>query len=180
MGTITEFVQQIGQAFMSFSAPGIDPALFFGTLILIFAILWMALKKVKIFGTDNDIVNALIALIIAYFAASSTFTTLIMASIFPNFSIAVVAILVFLIIIAMVSGDDTSFADKRIQYFITGVIILWFAYLTINQLGAVPDLGLSGEMLWANWEATDWLIVILALGVIIYFVKPQKLFGSRS
>jgi hypothetical protein len=178
MGTITDFVQQIMDAFMGFSAPGIDPMLFFGTLFLIFAILWMALKKVKLFGTENDIVNGLIALIIAYFAASSSFTTVLLASIFPNFSIAVVAIIVFLIIIAVVSGDEAGFADKRVPYFITAVIILWFMYLTLNQIGAMPEIGISGGMFWESWDATDWFIVILLVGGIIYFLKPQKLLGS--
>jgi hypothetical protein len=176
MAFVTDFVQQMIDAFAAFAPPGIEPTFFWGTFFLIFAIIFVAISKVKLFGSDNKAINVIIALVIAYFAASTTFTTVVLSKVFPNFSIGAVAILVFLIIIALVSGEDASLGQKWYVYVFVGVVVLWIFVSAIFQISGA---GVGVPNLFDNWTTTDWAIVVLAIVVIGYFMKSNtNIFGG--
>jgi len=175
MGAITDFVYQILGAFGGFAPAGTDPMFFWGSFLLIFAIVWAALVKVKIFGEGNKVINAIVALVIAYFAASSTFTTIVLSKIFPNFSIAAVAILIFLIIIALVSGEDAKISDNRLVMAVAALIVIW---LVVNVTFQLSGAGLQIPNVFAGWEAMDWFLIALVIIAIVAIFKPPKILGG--
>jgi hypothetical protein len=168
---VLEALQQIFDAAATLAPPNSNPVFFFGTFLLAFAILFVALSKVPMFQ-DNKWKPAqlLIAIIIAYFAASSAFTTVLLAELFPNFAIVIVAILVFLILAGMV-GFDLPFTNNKVLIVVFLIAIGWLFLTTGMQF---IDLSGTGINVFEDWGIIDWVLVGGILLALVYLLPGAR------
>src|SRR3989344_254221 len=76
--------------------------------ILIFTVVFAILQKSKILGSEKKQIDALVALVIGLITITFANAVGIINSLLPFLAVAIVMILVFLILVAMVSHEGTS------------------------------------------------------------------------
>lgn len=166
---VLEVFQQLFDAAASLAPPNSNPLFFWGTLLLAFSILYVALSKVSLFQEDRwKPAQILVALIMAYFAASSAFTVVLFAELFPNFAIVVIAILVFLILAGMVGFD---FGNRTVMIIML-IAVIWLFMTTGLQF---IDISGTGVDVFQEWEIVDW-VIIAGIIIALLFVFP----GARE
>jgi hypothetical protein len=167
---VFEVLQQVYQILGAIAPVGVEPALFFGTLLLIYGVIFVALGKVHFFQDDQyRAIRFVIAGVLAYFASSSIFVTTVFSQLFPNFAIAAVGIVIFMVILGMLGIEKMG----NITWLIV-IIVIWFvASTTMAQLTPfVP--GLSGiNVAWAGITTTD-LIIIGGIILVLFIVAGGK------
>ena len=172
---VFEVFQQLFDAAASLAPPNSNPVFFWGTLLLAFTILYVALNKVTLFQEDRwKPAQIIIALIMAYFAASSAFTAVLFAELFPNFAIVVVAILVFLILAGMIGFD---FGNRTVMVIML-IAIIWLFMTTGLQF---IDVSGTDVNVFQDWEIVDWVIVAGIIIALLYvFPGAREKIGLGS
>ena len=139
--------------------------------LLIFAIVYGILSKSKIFG-ENKAVATIIALTIGFMALWEGTVIDFFAIIFPNFGIALAALLVILILLGLFMSFEKSNH---------GTIILWFVgivFALIVILTSFSDYNWLGGWWWQEWGGLIVLGILIAvvIGVIVGTgsTKPSK------
>ena len=164
---VLEAFQQLWDAAASIAPPNSNPVFFWGTLILAFSILYVAIDKVKQFEDKKWFpAKLVIALIIAYFAASSAFTTVLLAKMFPNFAIVVVAILVFMILAGLLGFN----IGGKLAWLVIA-IGLWWVFVTTSS--TFIDFGTTINV-FQGWELIDFVLIGGIILVMIYFIPGAK------
>jgi len=74
--------------------------------LLIFAIVFAALEKTKILGTDKTNINAVVSLVIGLLLISRQEIVAIINEFLPNISLILVVILMSLLLISVIAGDE--------------------------------------------------------------------------
>ena len=169
MSVVLDAIQQISNAAASIAPPNSNPAFFWGVLILVFGILYVALSKVHMFQeTKWKPIRMIIALIIAYFAASSAFTTVLLAKMFPNFAIVITAIIVFLILAGMLGLEDI--VGNKVMWLVLGLALWWIVTASASQyIEFVPGIDV-----FQSWELIDWILVGGAILAIMLFIPEVR------
>jgi hypothetical protein len=167
---VFEVLQQIYQILGGITPAGADPLLFLGTFFIIFGVLFVALSKVLLFKEDQyRAIRVIIALALAYFAASSLFVTTVFTKLFPNFAVAVVAIVIFMVVLGMLGVD----LGNKTGWLVVLIVIWWVASSTTTQLAPfIP--GLAGLPLIFGGVTTTDLIIIVGVILILFFIAGGK------
>ena len=137
--------------------------------LLIFAIVFGILMKIKVFG-DNKGLNAVLALVIGLLALQFELVPIFFSEIFPRVGVALSVILA-LIILAGLFFDPAD--NKVINYLLLGVSVIAFLIILPKTAGY---LGWYTPYWWyANWP-TILIIggVIAVIGAVIMSTGPPK------
>ncbi|MCW1296211.1 MAG: hypothetical protein OH319_00835 [Candidatus Parvarchaeota archaeon] len=156
---------------------GINPVAFYTVFIISFAVLFLLLEQIHLFAKASEPEKArgarlIIALILAYFVASSTLAVTVITKLFPNMGIAILAMLAFLLVVGMISPEG---------YKKTSVLVLLIALIFVfwsTWTAAVQELG-TGISIPVQLTSQDWGIII-AVAIFIFVVYVLMSFGKPS
>jgi len=157
---VVEWLNAVWQGFQLLTPAGIQPEYFWSTFLLVFALIYSLLSKVKLFGQELEdrgkAINAIVALVFAYFTASSAFATIIISKIAPNLGMFLVAILSLVIVFSFLSENF----DKDFKWLVVIITVIGFMYILWGAFSGIP--GAAG----VHITTEDWGAII-ALGIII-------------
>ena len=177
MVTITGVATSLMEMLKGIVPIGVDPIYFFATFLIMFSILFVVLQLIHFFK-DSKFIAFIVAAVISYFAASSAFVTIIVAKLFPNVGLVIMAILGLLIVVAFVSPDSMKSGQMSGKPFIIIVAFIIIIYLTYSY--AAPELRASGFIsneLGTTISDSDMSIVIagvIVIGIIYAIVSSGK------
>ena len=154
--------------------------------LLIFTVVYVALQKAKVFGSDEDktkrysIVVALalaLGVIISHVTRNFTFSrgidaVAIINSAIPKVSLVVIAILFFLIMIG-VFGYQPEEGKSNFGGLVSILAILTVAYIFLTSAGFFP-YGPGTYLYSLGPDTTALIVVILIFGAIVYFITAPK------
>ena len=146
--------------------------------LLIFALIYGILSKLKLFGNEqNKSINAIIALATALMSLQFGVVTVFFSDIFPRLGIAMAGVLVLLIMIGL-------FGNPNNKAFIN--IMMWssfgIAVLIILQSLEVFDLSSSRDLLGfipSSWIPTIALIVMIGIVIASSVGKSKTPIGGH-
>ena len=168
---IEQFVTAIWQGFSTITPAGVAAEFFWPTFILIFAMIYTLLGKVSIFG-DIQTGNAkalylLVSLIFAYFTASSAFATLIISKMTPQLGMVLVAVLVFLLIFAALSGEGDLSNQKWLMSLLLVIGVIWVFGQTILE---VTGINLDPGGFGLTQSDMGIIVAFVVIIAVMYFV----------
>jgi len=127
--------------------------------LLIFAIVFGILSKIKVFG-DNRGLNAVIALVVGLLALQYDIVPIFFSEIFPRLGVALSILLSLIILVGLFFSSKDN---KVINYILLAVAVIIFLAVLIKTTGA---LGFYSAYWWyANWLSI--LSGIIVIGIII-------------
>jgi hypothetical protein len=162
---------------------GIKPVHFWLTLLITFAIVFMLVQFIPIFNNNRG-VAFIVAAVVSYFVASSAVATIVIAKLFPNVGIALMAIFGLLMVIAFLSPSSLSSGTTgtRIIVLIAMIFVLWATYAAVTpelqQRGLLPSEG-NGQPVVSNSDVSMLIAVLIIIGVIWILVAPPKKPSSK-
>ena len=142
---------------------------YFLPFLLIFAVTYGILSKIKVFQ-ENNAVNAIIAVAIGLLALQLDFVSTFFMEIFPKFAMGLAIILVLVILLGFFfNGTEV---DKWKEYswigWVVGIAVILWA-LSTWRWGA-DNYGIGS---W--FETNFWAILIgILIGVAIYFITKKS------
>ncbi len=168
----------IWQGFASLTPAGVSPEYFWPTFILVFAMVYTILEKVKVFGDiqhgNKRGIYLIVALVFAYFTASSAFATLIIAKMTPQLGMVLVAILVFLIIFTFLSGGDDMTGEKYPKWLLWVMVLIGVAWVFGSTFFEVTGTSFSTGS-FALSQADMGIIFALGIfGFVLWFLFKDK------
>jgi hypothetical protein len=174
---IAEGLSSAWQAASLIVPGGINPVAFYTVFIISFAVLFLLLEQIHLFTKAAEPEKArgarlIIALILAYFIASSTIAVTVITKMFPNMGIAILAMLAFLLVVGMISPEG---------YKKTSVLVLLIALIFVfwsTWTSAVQELGTEVKVP-IELTSQDWGIVI-AVAIFVFIVYMLLSFGKPS
>ena len=101
---LEQIIPAIWEGFQVITPSGVNPEFFWPSFILVFAIVYTLIEKANVFGgtvegeSKKKGIYLIVALVLAYFTASSAFATLVISKMTPQLGMVLVAILAFLLI----------------------------------------------------------------------------------
>ncbi len=136
--------------------------------LLIFAVIFGILTKIKVFG-ENKGLNTIIAAVIGLLALQFELVPIFFSEIFPRVGVALSIILVLLVLAGLFLDPD----NKAVNYGLLGVGVIIFLMVLAKT---------SGQLGWYSsywWYANKSLIIggaliLIAFIVIINSVAPKK------
>ena len=151
--------------------------------ILVYAIVYAVLEHSKFFSNVNDdskkTINVIISLCFGLFAIFSIQVVENIQYIILNSVFLIVVFMIILILLALIFGEEylkifKNENDKYHKWFIYSIlgIILITILITIYHLFGLEDTFIGG--LTNNDYDFTTLIVIIIVGVIIYFVTKEE------
>ncbi len=180
MVTITGIFTSMIDILAALSPIGVEPIHFWLTALISFAVIFMLAQAVPALK-ENRMVALIIAIVVSYFVASSAYATLIISRLFPNVGIALMFILGFMMVIALLSPDSLKEGTTGVKFIVVFVflLVIWFTYTAV-----APELEAAGFISGAgmNISSTDAAIVIVVLVAvgIIYSLVSEKKPGKKS
>ena len=168
---IPEIIEQMWVILEQIAPNGANPVIFWLSFILVFALTYLLLSLTHIFKEHNGL-NALVSLVIAYFAAGSAFASIFLAEFFPNLTIALWAILGLLMVMIVGGFKGKSSSLLAFAGFIAVLFVIFGTWQAVSARMGVSNsvYGLTSE----DWAALGLLGFI---GLIIYFAfkgNPPK------
>lgn len=148
--------------------------------LLVFAVVFAILQKVKIFGSGKKNINVILSLVIGLLVVIPHVTNSyppgqdvveIMNSAIPNISIILIAIVMLLILVG-VFGSEVSIAGTSLAG--------WIALASFLVVGYIFGRSAGWFQYWPNW--LGWLddpntqalvVILLVFGVLIWFVTKE-------
>lgn len=153
----------IGKMFVQWEQAG-----FFAYIIpflIIFALLYGILSKIKIFGDDSKKVNAILSVAIALISIQFNFLTDFFAQLFPRFGVGIAILLVAILTIGLFA-DLQGKHKNTMMYLAIGifVIILLSTFFALGW-GSSWDLGKNLPLI---------LMVAMFVGLLYAVLKGKK------
>ena len=136
--------------------------------LLIFALIFGILTKIKIFEEENKSVKAIIALSVGLMALQFNFVSIFFSEIFPRLGVGLAIVLIILILVGMFS-DPESGAIMWTMFGIGVIIVIVILVQTAGSLGWS-----SGYFISQNWMDFAVLIVFLILFAIAVSAGSPK------
>ena len=174
MGYVIEVLQSMWQILEQFVPNGIDPTMFWLSFILVTSITYLLLSLIHLFKGKNG-VTLLVSVIIGYFAAGSAFSTIFLATFFPNLTVGLFVMLGVLMVFAMI------LPGKTYKGFVWVAVIVLFVVIFGTWQGVSSSLGMGGPgsgsgsgQLVPGMTPDDWAALILIIFVIAVFVIATK------
>ncbi len=154
---------------------GVDPIYFWLTLVVTFAITFLLLLLVPLFQNHRGSAFV-VAGVISYFVASSAFATIIIAKLFPNIGLALMAILGLLMVVALLSPNSLNSTSSytTIVILIAIAFVIWMTYSSVApQLQAAGFISPSMGTSISNNDAATIIAAVIVIGVIWVLVHPK-------
>lgn len=136
-------------------------------LMLVFALVYGIMTKLKIFENNNAI-NGVIAISVALMSLQFNIVNVFFAQLFPKVGVGLAIILALLLMLGLFIPKE-----KWAVYVIMGVSAVIFVIVLVNT---AADVGWSSGYWWYdNWEYVAGAIFILILfGLVFASGKPEK------
>lgn len=161
------FGGDIGSLLASWEQAGVFSYLL--PFLLIFAVIFGILTKIKVFGANNRGLNAIIALVVSLLSLQFQLVPVFFADIFPRVGVALSIILTLLILAGLFFDPDSKF----VGWGLLGVGVIIFAVVLLQTAGDFG--GLSFPWLYANWSGILLGVLVLAVvGIIVNSGKPRQ------
>lgn len=137
--------------------------------LLIFAVVYGVLAKVKIFGEDSRGVNAIIALAIGLLALQFDFVSTFFATIFPRFGIGLAIVVVVVILMGIFVENMEGMKGLKWMGLGIGIaVVLW----ALSQWSWSLDSWGIGAFFADNfWALMIGVLIVVAIGMIVK--KPR-------
>lgn len=166
MVTISGVFGEMWDVLGSMAPVGVNPVYFWATALITFALIFIAIQLLP-FMQKNKAVAFIAALVFAYFTASSAFVTIIVAKLFPNIGLVLMAILGLLLVVAFISPESVKegkFTGTKFIAIFAFLVIIWLTYTF-----AAPQLLAQGYItstVTGSISEEDLAIVLIILVVI--------------
>lgn len=157
---------------------GVDPVLFY-TTFLITAALIFAIAQVISFFKDNRALSMILAIVIAYFTASSAFVTIMVSKLFPNIGLAIMAIIGVMLVLVFLAPDQ--FKEGLGVSPIIGIgiflVIIWltwtFAAPALESAGILAQISGATGFGITNEDVTILVIAAAVIGGLYFLFKGK-------
>jgi len=136
--------------------------------LLIFALIFAILERIKIFK-DNKSINGIIAAVVGLMALQVPMVSQFFSEIFPRLGVGIAIILVLLILAGLFM--DSEKAGIMVTLMVIGIII--FIVILVQTAGAV---GWSSAYWWYdNWTTiAGVLFILIVIGIIVGGSKEKE------
>ncbi|MDZ4228606.1 MAG: hypothetical protein U1E54_05170 [Candidatus Levybacteria bacterium] len=144
--------------------------------ILVFTVVFAILQKSGILGKDKKQIDAIVGFVIGLIVISFANAVGIINSLLPFLAVAVVVILVFLILLAMVYvGADGKFEIPKIYKVSIGALAAITVLIAVLIVTGAWDYLVNTWFGGASGEGgiTNFIFIILVLVVIGFIVWPK-------
>lgn len=173
MATIHGVLTTIAKMMGGLVPAGVQPVHFWLTLLISFAIIFIILQMLPLFS-DHRGSAFIVALVTSYFVAGSAFATLIIAKLFPNVGIALMAILGLMMVIALLSPKsiESGTSWTPLIVIIAVVFVIWATYSSVApqlQAAGIISLGEGGSV--SNEDVATIITAIVIIGIIWALVR---------
>lgn len=151
---------------------GVTGVQFISVFLIVYALTHLMLSRVKILN-NNRPSQLLLALIIAYFTASSGLAVVLITKLFPNLGIITVLIVSFLAVVGLLTQKDD---DKILSLPIMTIIgIGLVVYLVWSSMGAtIRDVGFGMPTLSMNeWFTIVFLLIFVGVILLVAFTGGE-------
>ncbi len=176
MATIVGVLSAMWDLLAALSPLGVEPMLFWLTLLLSFGIIFLLLNLLPLFK-DKKGIAAIVGLVMAYFVASSSFAVIVISRLFPSVGIIIMFLLGLLMLVAVISPKSIrkgEFTAAPIIIVIGFLIALWLTYTAVApELAAAGHISPRGVGISTEDIAAIFLIVIV-LGVLWMVFRTPK------
>lgn len=165
--------------FMSILAQWEDMGVFNVLLpfLLVFAITFAILEKVKIFGADKRNINGIIAAILGILVARNQYVVGIINRFLPNISLFMVIILMFLLLLGIFGGAYTGWQGGMLT--IAAIVSLFFVIWSLSSDFIGEQFGLP-DWLWGFDEQTKSSILMIGIFVFVIWLVMRESGSSGS
>ncbi|MEK6846555.1 MAG: hypothetical protein AABY16_00120 [Nanoarchaeota archaeon] len=149
--------------------------------ILVFTVVFAILQKSGILGKDKRQIDALVALVVGLITITFANAVGIINSLLPFLAVAIVMILVFLILVAMVSHEgtakwETGFKKTIIVMIFIAVIVVGLVVTGVWDYLAYKFLGPVGS----DWFTNVVFIAIIVGAALLVFFGDKKHEGDKK
>ncbi len=136
--------------------------------LLVFAILFAILEKLKVFGEDKTNVNLVISLISGLILMSRPEVIMVINNFIPKVSLFVIVIMMFLVVAGMFgakTGDWSGYA-LFVAFIVSIIAIIWALYP--GDPSMLPN--------WFSPDSRDkaWIVLIVTIVLVISFLKGKQ------
>jgi len=175
MVTIAGVLTSMAEILKALVPAGIEPINFWLIFLVTFAISFIALLLLPIFKNARGIVF-IIAIVIAYFVASSAVATIIISKLFPNIGLALMAILGLLLVIAVLSPKSLEKGTSWTPLIVI-IVIIFIIYMTytsvVPQLQAAGYISKSTGVTITDDDVATIIAAIVVIGLIYMVVRSK-------
>ncbi len=153
------------------------------TFVLVFSVSYFLLKKIKLFGSDEKSkIHMILALILAIAAITPHFTNTyygygetvdvveIVNNALPSVSLLIVAIVLFLIVIAVFGVDLKLPGGTLLSGLVVIFSLLAIVYIFFTSAGVIVDWNF---LYWLDEDLKQIILVLLVMAVVIYFITSE-------
>lgn len=142
-------------------------------IVLIFTVVFAILQRIKILG-DNKSIDAVVALVIGFFAISNPYVTQLFVPLFSNAALGIMIILVFLLVMGFVMKEYENEGWNQITLIGGFAIFIWLMSRAADYFGG-NYLIFSSDWWYNNaW----WIVPLVLFGLLMAFVvngdKPKE------
>ncbi len=177
MATIHGVITSMIQLMNGLVPAGVQSVHFWLVLLISFAITFILLQLIPVFQNHRGSAF-IVAAVISYFVAGSAFATIIIAKLFPNVGIALMAILGLLMVVALLSPNSLKSGTSwtPVIVIIALIFVIWATYSSVapqlQAAGVISSTGEGGGI--SNQDVASIIVVLLIIGVIWKLVSPPS------
>jgi len=134
-------------------------------IVLIFTVVFAILQRAKVLG-GNKSIDAVVALVIGFFAISNPYVTQLFIPLFSNAALGIMILLIFLLVMGFVAARVDEPGWSKITLTAGFVIFIWLMSRAADYFGG-NYLIFSSDWWYNNaW----WLVPLILFGLLIGFV----------
>src|SRR3989338_7383399 len=159
--------------FLSFQGFGLFE--FFLPFLLIFAVVFAILQKIKVLG-GNKGVQAIVSIAIGLLAVQNSFVIYLINNFLSNIALVIVLIIIFLIIIGLLAGEEVG---AKLNWLVIGVALVGIFWALFYDLFAGTWI-LPGFFLLTGATQGSLLAILIFIVVIFIIVGGGKGGGEES
>ncbi|MFA5406476.1 MAG: hypothetical protein WC307_03925 [Candidatus Nanoarchaeia archaeon] len=151
---------------------GITGIQFISVFLIVYAITYLLLSKIH-FLKENRAAQLMIALVIAYFTASSAMSVILITKLFPNLGMVTIVILSFLAVIALLmpkQEDKIPYAPLIIIIAIG--MIIWLTWTSVSGTLNIEGMNLP-ELSRSEWFGVIFLLIFVGVILLVYLTGKK-------
>ena len=179
MVVLTEIVNSMWSILKSFVPAGADPVLFYTTFLITAALVFAVLQVVSFFKNSRAL-SVVVALIIAYFTASSAFVTIMVSKLFPNIGLAIMAILGVMLVLVFLAPDlfEKGLGVSPVIGILIFLVIVWltwvFAAPELQKTGILDTISGATGFGITNEDVALVITIAVVLGGLYFLFKGES------